>query len=103
MSEATKATVKKTTEGEGQVETKKQAKKAEAKQEKKENIFKRGYKAVKKGMSEHPFWNSFGSAAVGAGLAVGAGYGGKKLVEKHRAKKNAVYIQQEDDTLNPNV
>ena len=76
-------------------------KKAEAKTEKKENWFKRTGKKVKKGMSEHPFWTAFGGAAIGSAATVGIGYGGKKLVENHRAKKAAVYVQ--DDSLDPNL
>lgn len=79
-------------------------KKAEAKTEKKENWFKRTGKKVKKGMSEHPFWTAFGGAALGSAATVGIGYGGKKLVENHRAKKaaqNPVYVQ--DDSLDPNL
>lgn len=79
-------------------------KKAEAKTEKKENWFKRTGKKVKKGMSEHPFWTAFGGAALGSAATVGIGYGGKKLVENHRAKKAAqqpVYVQ--DDSLDPNL
>ena len=101
MSEA-KTTAKKTEE-QAPVETKKVTKKAEAKQEQKEGWIKRTGKKIKKGMSDHPFWTAFGGAAIGSGVTVGAGFAGKKLVENHRAKKNAVYIQQEDDTLNPNV
>lgn len=69
---------------------------------KKENFIKRGYKAAKKKASEHPFVTAFAGAVFGSATTVGAGYIGKKVVENHRAKKQATYIQ-EDDTLNPNV
>lgn len=79
-------------------------KKPATEKEKKENIFKRGYKRVKKGMSEHPFWTAFSGAAIGSGLTVGAGYGAKKIMENHRKKQQNAYIPSGDDnTLNPNL
>ena len=77
---------------------KKPAKKAADKTEKKDNFIKRGYRKVKKGMSEHPFWTAFGGAALGAGTTVAVGYTGKKIMEKRR-ERNA-YIP--DETQDPN-
>lgn len=111
MSEKTKKTPEVEEEMEAVEETEKTAgkvkkavKKSAPEKEKKENIFKRGYKRVKKGMSDHPFWTAFGSAAVGSGLTIGAGYGAKKFMENRRQKKqNASYIPGNDNDLNPNM
>ena len=74
--------------------------------EKKKNWIVRGYERVKTGMSNHPFLTAFGGAAIGSGLTVGAGYGGKKLVEKHRAKKAQqpayIPVQEDPNSLDPN-
>lgn len=77
------------------------AKKAE-KTEKKDNFLKRGGRKVKNWMSEHPFLSSAISAGVGAGITVGAGYGGKKLIEKRREQRNA-YIPAEENSIDPNL
>lgn len=75
---------------------------AEKKAEKEPNWFVRTGRKVKTGMSNHPFWTAFGGAAVGSAATVGIGFGGKKLIENRRAKKNApAYIQ--DDNLDPNA
>jgi hypothetical protein len=100
--------VKKTTETEEQEvkatpEKKANTKKpAEKKAEKEPNWFVRTGRKVKTGMSNHPFWTAFGGAAVGSAATVGIGFGGKKLIESRKAKKNAVYIQ-DDNNLDPNV
>lgn len=75
---------------------------AEKKAEKEPNWFVRTGRKVKTGMSNHPFWTAFGGAAVGSAATVGIGFGGKKIIENRKAKKNApAYIQ--DDSLDPNV
>lgn len=66
--------------------------------EKKDNFIKRGGRKVKNWMSEHPFWSSMISAAGGAGLAIGAGFGAKKVMENRR--NNRSYIPQEPNQQN---
>lgn len=73
------------------------------KAEKEPNWFVRTGRKFKKGMSDHPFWTAFGSAAAGSVVTVGIGFGGKKIIENRRAKKNACYIQDDNNSLDPNM
>ena len=71
----------------------------------KEGWFARKRRAVREWCSAHPGWTAFGGAAVGSGVTVAAGYGGKKLMEKHQAKtQQQAYIPQtEENSLDPNL
>lgn len=82
-------------------ETKKPVKKAKTK-EKKPNIIVRAKNKAKEGMSKHPFITAFTGAAAGAGISIGGAFLGKKLINNHRNKQNATYIQDQN-SLDPNV
>lgn len=77
-------------------------KEAKPVKEKKDNIFKRGGRKVKKWMSDHPFWSSAISAAGGASLAVGAGLGAKKVLENRRNRNAYIPQQENQNDLDPN-
>lgn len=83
-------------------ETKKPAKKVKTKSEKKPNIIVRAKNKAKDGMSKHPFITAFTGAAAGAGISIGGAFLGKKLINNHRNKQNATYIQDQN-SLDPNV
>lgn len=70
--------------------------------EKKDNFIKRGGRKVKNWMSEHPFWSSAISAAGGAGLAIGAGFGAKKVMENRRNRNAYIPQEQPGNDLDPN-
>lgn len=70
----------------------------------KEGWLARKRRAVREWCSAHPGWTAFGGAAIGSGATVAAGYGGKKLMERHAAKKQqSAYIQTEENSLDPNL
>ena len=98
MSEKTKKPVEETVED--AAAKKPAAKKPAEKTEKKDNWFKRTGRKIKKGMSDHPFWTAFGGAAIGSGVTVAAGVGGKKLMEKRRQRN--CYIPDENN-IDPNA
>lgn len=77
------------------------------KEKKEGNFITRGCRKVKNGVknfaSNHPFWYGAVNGTIGAGLAIGAGYGGKKMLENRREKKAAAtYIPQDPNDLDPN-
>ena len=100
--------VKKNTEGEVKEKTTRktagEAPKKEAKpvKEKKDNFIKRGFRKVKNAMSEHPFISSAVSATIGGAITAGAGYGAKKVIERHR-ERNCIPPQDNPSSLDPNV
>ncbi len=80
--------------------------KPEAKDEKKPNIFVRGYRKVKKGMSEHPFWTAAGSAAIGSAATVGIAKGVSRYTERRHQREYVPTTQQNDggnSPFDPNV
>lgn len=82
---------------------KKPAAKKTEKTEKKENFLKRGGRKVKNWMSDHPFASAAISAGLGSAATVGVGYGGKKLLETRREKRNAYIPADESQNLDPNA
>lgn len=74
------------------------------KDEKKPNIFVRGYRKVRDAMSKHPFWTAAGSAALGSAATVGIAKGVSRYTER-RHQREYVPTQQNDGSspFDPNV
>ncbi len=70
--------------------------------EKKENWFKRTGKKIKKAMSDHPFWTAFGGAALGSAATVGVAEVGKRVINS-RNERNVSYVQEDPNSLDPNL
>lgn len=101
MSEKTKKNVENVETVEA-VETEKTEKKAEKPAKKQENWFKRMGKRIKKAMSDHPFLTAAGGACIGTAATVGVAEVGKAVVNRRQQKQQAVYIQEDVSTLDPN-
>ena len=104
MSEKTKKNVEavETVEAAEEKVTEKTAKETK-KEKQKVSWFKRAKAKVRKVMSDHPVLTAVGGAFLGSAATVGVAEVGKQVINRRNAKQQqAVYIQEDVSTLDPN-